>query len=355
MNRFRLISDLKPQGDQPRAIQTLGEGIRSGLKHQVLLGVTGSGKTFTLANVINEIQKPTLIIAHNKTLAAQLYHEFKHFFPENAVEYFVSYYDYYQPEAYIPQSDTYIDKDSSINDAIDRMRHSATTSLLQRNDVIIVSSVSCIYGLGSPEAYQGMLLYLEEGMDTDRDDILRKLVEIQYERNDYDFHRGTFRVRGDVIEIFPASFEESCIRVELFGDYVDSISEIDPLRGIIKKRLPKIAIYPGTHYVVPRARLEQAYDAIKEELGERVWYFENLNKLIEAQRIEERTNFDLEMMKEIGYCHGIENYSRHLSGRNPGEPSPTLIDYFPKDFLLVIDESHVTIPQVRGMYEGDRS
>lgn len=344
-----------PQGDQPNAIVALSEGIKLGLKHQVLLGVTGSGKTFTLANVIDKIQKPTLIIAHNKTLAAQLYHEFKHFFPENAVEYFVSYYDYYQPEAYIPQSDTYIEKDSSINDAIDRMRHSATTSLLQRNDVIIVSSVSCIYGLGSPEAYQGMLLYLEEGMAIERDDILRKLVEIQYERNDYDFHRGTFRVRGDVIEIFPASSEESCIRVELFGDYVDIISEIDPLRGGVKKRLSKIAIYPGTHYVVPRTRLDQAFEVIKVELGERIRFFEDHNKLIEAQRIEQRTNFDLEMMKEIGYCHGIENYSRHLSGRKPGEPSPTLIDYFPKDFLLVIDESHVTVPQVRGMYEGDRS
>lgn len=355
MSSFRLISDLIPQGDQPNAIVALSEGIKLGLKHQVLLGVTGSGKTFTLANVIDKIQKPTLIIAHNKTLAAQLYHEFKHFFPENAVEYFVSYYDYYQPEAYIPQSDTYIEKDSSINDAIDRMRHSATTSLLQRNDVIIVSSVSCIYGLGSPEAYQGMLLYLEEGMAIERDDILRKLVEIQYERNDYDFHRGTFRVRGDVIEIFPASSEESCIRVELFGDYVDTLSEIDPLRGGVKKRLSKIAIYPGTHYVVPRARLDQAFEVIKVELGERIRFFEDHNKLIEAQRIEQRTNFDLEMMKEIGYCHGIENYSRHLSGRKPGEPSPTLIDYFPKDFLLVIDESHVTVPQVRGMYEGDRS
>lgn len=325
------------------------------MKHQVLLGVTGSGKTFTLANVIEQVQKPTLVIAPNKTLAAQLYHEFKHFFPKNAVEYFVSYYDYYQPEAYIPQSDTYIEKDSSINDAIDRMRHSATTSLLQRNDVIIVASVSCIYGLGSPEAYQGMLLYLEEGMDIDRDEILRKLVEIQYERNDIDFHRGTFRVRGDVVEIFPASSEESCIRVELFGDYVDSISEIDPLRGSVIKRLPKVAVYPGTHYVVPRSRVERALEAIKIELGERIRYFEGQNRLLEAQRIEQRTNFDLEMIKEIGYCHGIENYSRHLSGRRPGEPPPTLLDYFPKDYLLIIDESHVTVPQLRGMYEGDRS
>ena len=353
--QFCLKSPLKPQGDQPKAIKVLGDGIKQGLKHQVLLGVTGSGKTFTLANVIEKIQKPTLVIAPNKTLAAQLYHEFKYFFPENAVEYFVSYYDYYQPEAYIPQTDTYIEKDSSINDAIDRMRHSATTSLLQRNDVIIVASVSCIYGLGSPEAYQGMLLYLEEGMNIEREDILRKLVEIQYERNDIDFQRGTFRVRGDVIEVFPSSSEDSCIRIELFGEYVDSISEIDPLRGITKKRLAKIAIYPGTHYVIPPHRMERALQSIKKELAERIWYFEDKNNLIEAQRIEQRTNFDLEMIKEIGYCHGIENYSRHLSGRKPGEPPPTLIDYFPKDYLLLIDESHVTVPQIRGMYEGDHS
>ena len=353
--QFSLKSPLKPQGDQPKAIKALGDGIKQGVKHQVLLGVTGSGKTFTLANVIDKIQKPTLVIAPNKTLAAQLYHEFKYFFPENAVEYFVSYYDYYQPEAYLPQTDTYIEKDSSINDVIDRMRHSATTSLLQRNDVIIVASVSCIYGLGSPEAYQGMLLYLEEGMKIDREDILRKLVEIQYERNDIDFHRGTFRVRGDVIEVFPSSSEDSCIRIELFGDYVDSISEIDPLRGITKKRLAKIAIYPGTHYVIPPHSMERALQSIKKELAERIWYFEDKNNLIEAQRIEQRTNFDLEMIKEIGYCHGIENYSRHLSGRKPGEPPPTLIDYFPKDYLLLIDESHVTVPQVRGMYEGDHS
>ncbi len=355
MTRFKLISQLTPQGDQPGAIRILSERIKGDIKHQVLLGVTGSGKTFTLANVVEQVQKPALVIAPNKTLAAQLYHEFRHFFPENAVEYFVSYYDYYQPEAYIPQSDTYIEKDSSINDAIDRMRHSATTSLLQRSDVIIVASVSCIYGLGSPEAYQGMLLYLEEGMAIDRDEILRKLVDIQYERNDIDFHRGTFRVRGDVIEIFPASSEESCIRVELFGDYVDSLSEIDPLRGNIRKRLSKAAIYPGTHYVLPRHRLKRALESIKIELGERIRYFENQNRLLEAQRIEQRTNFDLEMIKEIGYCHGIENYSRHLSGRMPGEPPPTLLDYFPKGFLLIIDESHVTIPQLRGMYEGDRS
>ncbi|HZX48921.1 MAG TPA: excinuclease ABC subunit UvrB, partial [Nitrospirota bacterium] len=353
--QFSLKSPLRPQGDQPQAIKALSSGIKQGIKHQVLLGVTGSGKTFTLANVIEEVQKPALVVAPNKTLAAQLYHEFKYFFPENAVEYFVSYYDYYQPEAYIPQTDTYIDKDSSINDAIDRMRHSATTSLLQRNDVIIVASVSCIYGLGSPEAYQGMLLYLEEGMKIDREDILRKLVEIQYERNDIDLHRGAFRVRGDVVEVYPSSSEESCIRVELFGDYVDSISEIDPLRGIVKKRLAKAAIYPGTHYVIPPNRLKGALESIKMELAERIRYFEDKNCLIEAQRIEQRTNFDLEMIKEIGYCHGIENYSRHLSGRGAGEPPPTLLDYFPQGFLLIIDESHVTVPQISGMYKGDHS
>ena len=353
--QFSLKSPLRPQGDQPQAIKALSSGIKQGIKHQVLLGVTGSGKTFTLANVIEEVQKPALVVAPNKTLAAQLYHEFKYFFPENAVEYFVSYYDYYQPEAYIPQTDTYIDKDSSINDAIDRMRHSATTSLLQRNDVIIVASVSCIYGLGSPEAYQGMLLYLEEGMKIDREDILRKLVEIQYERNDFDLHRGAFRVRGDVVEVYPSSSEESCIRVELFGDYVDSISEIDPLRGIVKKRLAKAAIYPGTHYVIPPNRLKGALESIKMELAERIRYFEDKNCLIEAQRIEQRTNFDLEMIKEIGYCHGIENYSRHLSGRGAGEPPPTLLDYFPQGFLLIIDESHVTVPQISGMYKGDHS
>ena len=352
---FNLKSSLIPQGDQPKAINALSEGVEQGLTHQVLLGVTGSGKTFTLANVIEHVQKPALVIAPNKTLAAQLYHEFRYFFPENAVEYFVSYYDYYQPEAYLPQTDTYIEKDSSINDTIDRMRHSATTSLLQRNDVIIVASVSCIYGLGSPEAYQGMLLYLEEGMNVERDDILRKLVEIQYERNDIDFHRGAFRVRGDVVEVFPSSSEGSCIRIDLFGDYVDSISEIDPLRGNIRRRLPKVAIYPGTHYVIPPHRQARALETIKIELAERIRYFEGQNRLLEAQRIEQRTNFDLEMIKEIGYCHGIENYSRHLSGRMPGEPPPTLLDYFPKDFLLIIDESHVTIPQVRGMYEGDHS
>src|SRR4030065_1423008 len=353
--QFSLKSPLRPQGDQPGAIEKLTNGLEQGKKHQVLLGVTGSGKTFTLANVIENIQKPPRVIPPNKTLAAQLYNEFKCFFPENAVEYFVSYYDYYQPEAYIPQTDTYIEKDSSINDAIDRMRHSATTSLLQRNDVIIVASVSCIYGLGSPEAYQGMLLYLEEGMKIDREDILRKLVEIQYGRNDFDLHRGAFRVRGDVVEIYPSSSEESCIRIELFGDYVDSISEIDPLRGIVKKRPGKAAIYPGTHYVIPPNRLKRSLESIRMELAERIRYFEDRNSLIEAQRIEQRTNFDLEMIKETSYCDGIENYSRHLSGRSAGEPPPTLLDYFPQGFLLIIDESHVTVPQIRGMYEGDHS
>lgn len=353
--RMKLQTSFTPQGDQPEAIKALSEGIKKGLKHLVLLGVTGSGKTFTLANVIAEVQKPTLVIAHNKTLAAQLYHEFRHFFPENAVEYFVSYYDYYQPEAYIPHTDTYIEKDSSINDAIDRMRHAATSALLQRDDVIIVASVSCIYGLGSPEAYREMILYLEEGMEIERDDILRKLVEIHYDRNDIDFHRGTFRVRGDVIDIFPASYEESCIRVEMFGDFIDAIHEIDPLRGAVLRRISNVTVYPGTHYVIPGNRLEDALKSIRQELEERIRFFERQGKFLEARRIEQRTYFDLEMISEIGYCHGIENYSRHLSGRKPGEPPPTLLDYFPRDFLVIIDESHVTIPQLRGMYEGDRS
>jgi excinuclease ABC subunit B len=308
-----------------------------------------------MAKVIEQVQKTTLVIVHNKTLAAQLYREFKSFFPENAVEYFVSYYDYYQPEAYIPHTDTYIEKDTSINDAIDRMRHSATSALLQRNDVIIVASVSCIYGLGSPEAYHGMLLYLEEGMDINREAILKKLVEIQYQRNDIDFHRGTFRVRGDVIEIFPASFEASSIRVELFGDTVETLSEIDPLRGTVLKRLPKIAIYPGSHYVIPPERLERAQASIEEELDVRVRFLKKENRLVEAQRIEQRTLFDLEMIREVGYCKGIENYSRHFTGRRPGQPPPTLLDYFPKDCLLIIDESHATVPQIGGMYAGDHS
>jgi len=355
MGRFKLTTEYIPRGDQPQAIEKLSRGIEAGERHQVLLGVTGSGKTFTMANVIEKVQKPTLVIVHNKTLAAQLFGEFKELFPENAVEYFVSYYDYYQPEAYIPQSDTYIEKDSSINEDIDKMRHSATRSLLERNDVIIVASVSCIYGLGSPEAYHGMLLSLEEGTEISRDHILSKLVEIQYERNDIDFHRGTFRVKGDVVEIFPAYEGEVAIRVQLFGDFVEAIFEIDTLLGKKIKRIPKIAIYPGSHYVIPKDKLKRAIENIKEELKGRIPYFRSHNKLLEAQRIEERTNFDIEMMEEIGFCNGIENYSMHMDGRNPGEPSPTLVDYFPKDSLILIDESHVTIPQLYGMYRGDRS
>ncbi len=355
VNRFRLIADYVPKGDQPRAIEQLSDGIVAGDKHQVLLGVTGSGKTFTMANIVERVQKSTLVIAPNKTLAAQLFSEFKELFPENAVEYFVSYYDYYQPEAYIPQSNTYIEKDASVNDQIDKMRHSATRSLLERNDVIIVASVSCIYGLGSPEAYHGMLLALEEGCERSRDEILSKLVEIQYERNDVDFHRGTFRVKGDVIEIFPAYEEDTAIRIHLFGDFVEAIFEIDPLLGKKIARLPKIAIYPGSHYVTSKDRLKSAIEAIKEELKEQVRLFGVQKKLIEAQRIEERTNFDLEMIEEMGYCTGIENYSRYLDGRKPGAPPPTLVDYFPKDSLIFIDESHVTIPQLHGMYRGDRS
>lgn len=352
---FKLFSDFKPRGDQQKAINALTEGVLKDARHQTLLGVTGSGKTFTMANVIVNVNKPALVIVHNKTLAAQLFNEFKTFFPENAVEYFVSYYDYYQPEAYIPQTDTYIEKDSSINDAIDRMRHSATSSLFERNDVIIVASVSCIYGLGSPEAYHNMLLFLEEGMEMDRDRILSKLIEILYERNDIDFHRGTFRVRGDIIEIFPASSNDNCIRIEMFGDAVEAIYEVDPLRGQKLRRLPKIAVYPNSHYVTPKHRLEIAMEGIKRELADRIKYFEDRNMLIEAQRIDQRTSFDLEMIKEIGYCHGIENYSRHLSGRKEGEPPPTLIDYLPKDSLIIIDESHVTIPQITGMWAGDKS
>ncbi|MBX3325643.1 MAG: excinuclease ABC subunit UvrB [Nitrospira sp.] len=352
---FKLDAPFKPCGDQPAAIEVLTAGIHAGKKHQVLLGVTGSGKTFTMANLVERVQKPTLVLVHNKTLAGQLYQEFKQFFPHNAVEYFVSYYDYYQPEAYIPQSDTYIAKDSSINDAIDQMRHSATTELLQRNDVLIVSSVSCIYGLGSPEVYHDMLIYLEVGLETRREKILSKLVEIQYERNDVDFHRGTFRARGDVIEIFPASSEAKSVRIELFGDTVDAIHEIDPLTGKSLGKLPKIAIYPNTHYLIAPDRYERAITGIEEELDERVAYFRKSGRLLEAQRIEQRTKFDLEMIRAMGYCHGIENYSRHLSGRSPGQAPPTLLDYFPKDFLLIVDESHATIPQVGGMYEGDFS
>jgi excinuclease ABC subunit B len=355
MALFQLEAPFKPCGDQDQAIDQLVAGIRDGHKHQALLGVTGSGKTFTMANVIARVQRPTLVLVHNKTLAGQLYQEFKQFFPHNAVEYFISYYDYYQPEAYIPQTDTYIAKDSSINDAIDQMRHAATTSLLQRNDVLIVSSVSCIYGLGSPEVYHGMLVYLEEGMEIRREKILAKLVEIQYARNDIDFHRGTFRARGDVIEIFPASNEAVSVRIELFGDVIDAIHEIDPLTGKSIGKLPKVAIYPNTHYLIAPDRYQRAITGIEEELDERVDYFKTHNQLLEAQRLTQRTKFDLEMIRAMGYCHGIENYSRHLSGRAPGEPPPTLIDYFPRDFLLIVDESHATIPQVGGMYEGDYS
>ena len=355
MNRFKLFSEYKPKGDQPRAIEKLSEAVLKGVPQQVLLGVTGSGKTFTMANVIERVRKPALVISHNKTLAAQLYGEFKELFPENAVEFFVSYYDYYQPEAYIPSTDTYIEKDTQINEKIDKMRHSATRSLLERNDVIIVASVSCIYGLGSPEAYHGMLLYLEREMAISREEILSKLVDIQYERNDIDFHRGTFRVRGDVIEVFPAHEENRAIRIELFGDEVEALSEIDPLRGKVLQPLEKVPIYPGSHYVTPPDRLRTAIQNIKEELKERVAWLKSQNLLLEAQRLEQRTNFDLEMLRELGYCQGIENYSRHLTGREAGQPPPVLLDYFPEDFLLFIDESHVTIPQLIGMYRGDRS
>ncbi|MEK6569275.1 MAG: excinuclease ABC subunit UvrB [candidate division NC10 bacterium] len=354
MSNFKLVCDYQPKGDQPQAIRQLTDGFLQGRTDQVLLGVTGSGKTFTVANVIATVERPTLIIAHNKTLAAQLYAEFKGFFPDNAVEYFVSYYDYYQPEAYIAVSDTYIEKDSLINDHIDKLRHSATRSLLERRDVVIVASVSCIYGLGSPEAYHGMMVFLERGGVCDREEMLRKLVEIQYQRNDYDLHRGSFRVRGDVVEIFPA-YADTAVRVELFGDEVEGLWEIDPLKGERIQGLYRVPIYPANHYVTPHERLELAYGAIVQELDERVAVFELERKLLEAQRLKQRTLFDLEMMREIGTCKGIENYSRHLSGRAAGEPPPTLMDYLPKDALVIIDESHQTVPQIRGMYLGDRS
>ncbi len=354
MNPFRVASDFAPCGDQPQAIEKLSAWIRAGRPHAVMLGVTGSGKTYTLAKVIEAVQKTTLVIAPNKTLAAQLYGELKAFFPENAVGYFVSYYDYYQPEAYLPGTDTYIEKDASINDEIDKMRHAATRALLERNDVIIVASVSCIYGLGSPEAYHGMLVYLEEGCETDRDAMLKKLVEIQYQRNELDFRRGTFRVRGDVVEVLPVH-TDTAIRIEFFGDVVESLSEVDPLTGERIRSIPKIAIYPGSHYVTPRERLETAIAGIRRELQERVPELERENKLVEARRLEQRTLFDLEMIREVGYCQGIENYSRYLTGRAPGQPPPTLMDYLPKDALVVIDESHVTVPQLNGMYRGDHS
>lgn len=352
---FKLHSQYNPTGDQPQAIEALVKGFKEGNQFQTLLGVTGSGKTFTMANVIQQLQKPTLIIAHNKTLAAQLYGEFKEFFPENAVEYFVSYYDYYQPEAYVPSTDTYIEKDSAINDEIDKLRHSATAALSERNDVIIVSSVSCIYGLGSPIDYQEMVVSLRPGMVKDRDEVIRKLIDIQYARNDMDFKRGSFRVRGDTIEIFPASSGENAIRVEFFGDEVDRITEVDPLTGHVKCALEHIAIFPASHYVVSKEKMEKAIQGIEEELEERVQYFKSEDKLLEAQRIAERTNFDIEMMRETGFCSGIENYSRHLAGMAPGEAPHTLLDYFPDDFLIIVDESHITIPQVRGMYAGDQS
>ena len=355
MNPFILRAPFQPTGDQPEAIDQLVKSVLGNVREQTLLGVTGSGKTLTMAHVIAEVQKPTLVIAPNKTLAAQLYGEFKQFFPENAVEYFVSYYDYYQPEAYLPQTDTYIAKDASINETIDKMRHSATRSLLDRNDVVIVASVSCIYGLGSPEAYQGMLIHLEVGREAYRDEVLRKLVEIQYERNDYDFHRGTFRVRGDVLEVFPAYEEDRAVRIEFFGDYIDAIREFDSLTGRTIQQLDKVAIYPGSHYVTSRDNLERAISAIQLELKGRLAELYAENQLVEAQRLEERTRLDLEMLQEMGYCSGIENYSRHLTGRNPGEPPPTLIEYFPQGWLLFIDESHITVPQLIGMYRGDRS
>lgn len=355
MDKFILHSEYKPTGDQPQAIEALVKGFKEGNQCQTLLGVTGSGKTFTMANVIEQLNKPTLIIAHNKTLAAQLYGEFKEFFPENAVEYFVSYYDYYQPEAYVPSSDTYIAKDSSVNDEIDKLRLSATSSLSERKDVIIVSSVSCIYGIGSPDDYQNMIISLRPGMEKDRDEVIRELIDIQYDRNEMDFHRGTFRVRGDVLEIFPADYSETAVRVEFFGDEIDRITEVDILTGEIKSALNHIAIFPASHYVVPIEKIRKAAVAIEEELKERVDYFKGEDKLLEAQRISERTNFDIEMLKETGFCSGVENYSRHLSGLKPGQPPYTLIDYFGDDFLIIIDESHKTIPQIRGMYAGDQS
>ena len=355
MDHFELHSEYAPTGDQPQAIEKLVQGFKEGNQFETLLGVTGSGKTFTMANVIQQLNKPTLILAHNKTLAAQLYGEMKEFFPNNAVEYFVSYYDYYQPEAYVPSSDTYIEKDSAINDEIDKLRHSATAALSERSDVIIISSVSCIYGLGSPIDYQEMVISLRPGMLKDRDDVIRKLIDIQYVRNDMDFKRGTFRVRGDVVEIFPANATDTAVRVEFFGDEIDRITEFDALTGNAKARLEHVAIFPASHYVVAPEKMEKAICAIEEELKERVEWFKREDKLLEAQRIAERTKFDIEMMRETGFCSGIENYSRHLSGLKPGEPPHTLLDYFPDDFLMIVDESHITIPQVRGMYAGDQS
>lgn len=355
MERFRLVTSFSPKGDQPKAIKELTGGLERGLKHQVLLGVTGSGKTFTIANVIENIEKPTLVIAHNKTLAAQLYGEFKQLFPKNAVEFFVSYYDYYQPEAYIPTTNTYIEKDALINDDIDRMRHSATMAVLERRDTIVVASVSCIFGIGSPQDYMDMHLVIEEGMRTERDEILKRFVEMQYTRSEMEFRRGTFRVRGDIVEVYPSFSLDKGIRIEFFGNDVDALHEFDPLTGERIRKIEKVAIFPNSHWITPRERLEPALRIIEKEMEERVEYFLKKGQALEAERIEQRTRFDLEMLREFGYCHGIENYSRHLSGRAPGEPSYTLIDYFPEDFLTVIDESHATIPQLGGMYAGDRS
>lgn len=355
MDHFELVSEYKPTGDQPKAIEELVEGFKKGKQFQTLLGVTGSGKTFTMANVIEQLNKPTLIIAHNKTLAAQLYGEFKEFFPNNAVEYFVSYYDYYQPEAYVPSTDTYIEKDSSINDEIDKLRHSATMALMERKDVIIISSVSCIYGLGDPIDYKNMVVSLRPNTIRDRDEIIHKLIEIQYDRNDMDFKRGTFRVRGENLEIFPASYTDSAIRVEFFDDEIERISEIDALTGQIKNVLEHVAIFPNSHYVVPPEKMERAIKDIEKELEEQVAYFKSEDKLIEAQRIAERTNFDMEMLRETGFCSGIENYSRHMAGLEPGATPHTLMEYFGDDFLIIVDESHITIPQIRGMYAGDQS
>lgn len=355
MPEFKIKSNYKPAGDQPQAIEKLVESLNKGNRHQTLLGVTGSGKTYTIANVIERVQRPTLVIAHNKTLAAQLCSEFREFFPDNAVEYFVSYYDYYQPEAYIPSTDTYIEKDSSINDEIDNLRHSATAALFERRDVIIVASVSCIYGLGDPEDYNELMLSLRPGMQKDRDEVIKKLVDIQYTRNEIDFKRGTFRVKGDVVDIYPASSSGTIIRVEFFGDEIDRITEVDPMTGEIIGTRTYIAIFPASHYATTREKMERAISSIERELEERLKYFRDNDKLLEAQRLEQRTRYDLEMMREIGFCKGIENYSRHISGRAPGSPPYTLLDYFPKDFLVVIDESHVTVPQIGAMYNGDRS
>ena len=355
MTAFKLVSNFKPTGDQPQAIDALIRNIKNGKRHNVLLGVTGSGKTFTVANVIDRINKPTLVLAPNKTLAAQLYNEFKQLFPENAVEYFVSYYDYYQPEAYIPSTDTYIQKDSSINDMIDKLRHSATRSVLSRRDIVVVASVSCIFGLGAPEDYLAMRVDIIADMEFSRDTLLYDLISMHYERNDVDFYRGVFRVRGDRVEIFPAYEEDQAIRIDFFGDQVENIALIDALRGKVIKHLKRMTIFPASHYVTSKVTRKKAIDTILAELKQRIQYFRNEKKLIEAQRIEERTHFDLEMMQELGYCHGIENYSRHLTGRKPGAPPPTLLSYFPKDYLLIIDESHIAIPQLRGMYRGDRS